>query len=724
MFILFLCAGIASAHENNTIYGGENQNIKDLIDECEDNGVVTLDEKTYYLKGDITNIVLNKSVSIEGVQDKTVIDGNGTSLILDVNQTRNKIKDGEPVIGYLRDGYEFKYLGKNVTFKNITFKDLKITTWHEMNFEDCKFINSTFTSYEYQNTFKNSIFNKSEIETVLYYGYGDIYKDYSKIINCNLYESLITFKREYTPYYIEIVGGDQFRITNSLDIKNSNLHNSNITLYRYNITIDNSSFNDSNILGSSNIYNIACTDFNNQKIELGYSEITLYKSNLTNPKLYFAAGYFSNGCKITMDNIILNNCSMDGSITFGSRKGSLKIKNSLINNSTLYTLYSDISINNSLFNKSSIEFFFADANITNSTFVNDGNILETLKTRNYNEEYTFEDDGNSTVKEVECQVKTNYFCEESYFVNSTGKHQIKSEDINIDTTHKIIINETRIYYFNDKLIIKLENYLGEPVVGEEIFIENINDEYQYPIPSVKTDKNGIAEYNLNMLGNVSLKIYYMTRSIEYHNIDYGIILNLTVKETVSDIKITKVNFNKNTYSKINARLEIKTVSKNNSNLKDIKFAYKIYTNGKTKTYYSKSNSKGETTFKLPNTLTAGKHKIEVSLLNTKIKKTLTIKIAKAKTTVKAPKVTNKFKKSKYFKITLKNKATKKLISNVKVKIKVYTGKKYKTYNVKTDKKGIAKINTNKLKIGKHKVVISSLNSNYQISAKSTITIQK
>ena len=291
MFILFLCAGIVSAHENNTIYS-DNQNIKDLIDDCEDNGIVTLDEKTYYLSGDKTSIVLNKSVTVEGVVDKTIIDGKGTSLILDVNQTKSKINDGKPIISYLREGYSFKYLGKNVTFKNITFKDVKITTWHEMTFENCKFINSTFTSYEYQNTFKNSIFNKSEIEIVLFYGYGDIYKDYSKIISCNLYESLITFKRENTPNYIEIIGGDQFRITNSLDIKNSNLCKSNITLYRYNITIDNSNFNDSNILSSSSIYNISKSNFNNQKIEASYSKISLYKSNLTNPQLYFAAGYF------------------------------------------------------------------------------------------------------------------------------------------------------------------------------------------------------------------------------------------------------------------------------------------------------------------------------------------------------------------------------------------------------------------------------------------------
>ena len=106
------------------------------------------------------------------------------------------------------------------------------------------------------------------------------------------------------------------------------------------------------------------------------------------------------------------------------------------------------------------------------------------------------------------------------------------------------------------------------------------------------------------------------------------------------------------------------------------------------------------------------------------KLTFKVTILKAKTIVKAPKITVKYKKSKYFKITVKNTITKKVAKNLKIKVKVCTGKKYKTYTLKTDKNGVAKLNTKSLKIGKHKVVVSSGNNNYNVSAKSQITIKK
>ena len=444
---------------------------------------------------------------------------------------------------------------------------------------------------------------------------------------------------------------------------------------------------------------------------------------MENPKFELYGGYFSKGCELSVENTIINNCELKSDVSYGSRTGYLKIKNSQIGNTTFDLTDTDVLINNSQFNKSSFELFFSDANIIDSTFYNDGNVTDTIKTRDYDEIYVWNEE-NYTARYEKCLVKTNYTVKNSYLINSSGKFEIKDEDINMDTTYRItIINETDIYYFNDKIVIKVEDHMGNPVSGFEIFIEDIND-YEYPTPSVKTDSNGIAKFSLNKIGNVSLEIYYTSRTFMYHTAIYAKYLNLTILPTVTDIKVTKVNFDKNTYSSIKGYLKIKSIANSTADLKGLKFTYKVYTNGKAKTYSSNTNSNGIATFNLPKTLTAGTHKIEIKLVNTNIKKTLTVKIAKAKTTVKAPKVTNKYKKSEYFKVTVKNKATKKAVSNVKVKIKVFTGKKYKTYTVKTNKNGIAKLNTKTLKTGSHIVVISSGNSNYQIFGNSMISIKK
>lgn len=98
-------------------------------------------------------------------------------------------------------------------------------------------------------------------------------------------------------------------------------------------------------------------------------------------------------------------------------------------------------------------------------------------------------------------------------------------------------------------------------------------------------------------------------------------------------------------------------------------------------------------------------------------------VLKASTIIKAPSVTNKYHKNSYFKVLVKHKTTKKTVSGLKVKLKVYTGKKYKVYTVKTNSKGYASLNTRLLNKGSHKVIIYSGDSSYKISAKSTIKIR-
>ena len=186
------------------------------------------------------------------------------------------------------------------------------------------------------------------------------------------------------------------------------------------------------------------------------------------------------------------------------------------------------------------------------------------------------------------------------------------------------------------------------------------------------------------------------------------------------IKITATKSLKTTY-KSGKKITIKlTYSESKNPAKYIEFTLKINKGKKTITDYGYTNSEGIDYYDASK-LAIGTYKITITD-NFGDNTTSTVKISKAKASVKAPRVTFKVKKSKYFKVTLK--ANKKPLKNVKIKVKVKTGKKYKTYNLKTNSKGIAKLNTKKLKVGRHAVIISSGNSNYQIHAKSLITIKR
>ncbi|MCQ2976421.1 MAG: hypothetical protein MJ232_00190 [archaeon] len=126
-------------------------------------------------------------------------------------------------------------------------------------------------------------------------------------------------------------------------------------------------------------------------------------------------------------------------------------------------------------------------------------------------------------------------------------------------------------------------------------------------------------------------------------------------------------------------------------------------------------------------LPVGKYKLMLELNNSRYvsdNNPVYLTVLKASTIVSAPKVTYKYKSNKYFKVTIKHKSTKKVVRGLAVKIKVYTGKKYKTYTVKTNSKGVAKLSTKYLKKGKHKVVISSGNKNYNVSKKGTLIVIK
>lgn len=64
---------------------------------------------------------------------------------------------------------------------------------------------------------------------------------------------------------------------------------------------------------------------------------------------------------------------------------------------------------------------------------------------------------------------------------------------------------------------------------------------------------------------------------------------------------------------------------------------------------------------------------------------------------------------KYLKVSALD-SIKKPVSKLKLTLKVFTGKKYKTVTKTTDSKGVVKYFASKLSVGKHKVIISAKDS--------------
>jgi predicted outer membrane repeat protein len=267
-------------------------------------------------------------------------------------------------------------------------------------------------------------------------------------------------------------------------------------------------------------------------------------------------------------------------------------------------------------------------------------------------------------------------------------------------------------YFGDiELKVKLTSPWNMPL--SQTIRLYFSGEKEYRTDLLTTDSNGI----------VSLKVPIDMKRGEYTvsmKIASGVCHNnqtITVVKAPSKLEVSPLTA---TYDS-GKLLKITVVnSKTNRGVSAAKLTLKVYTGKTFVTYTLKCDGNGVATFDTSG-LSGGKHTIVISSANGNIKvsdKKSWIMINKAGAKIEAPK---SVKKSSKLKVTVKNKASKRLIKNTQFKLKLDTGK---TVSVKTNSKGVFKVSTKKLSRGTHKFRLTLKNSNYDINKKFSVKIKK
>ena len=199
----------------------------------------------------------------------------------------------------------------------------------------------------------------------------------------------------------------------------------------------------------------------------------------------------------------------------------------------------------------------------------------------------------------------------------------------------------------------------------------------------------------------------------------------TVEKTKATLKASKATV----AHKKSTKWSIKLTDSNGKAIAGKTIALKVYTGSKYKTVKLTTNANGQATYNTKS-LSAGTHKIVASFLDDAFDCkdiSSSVKVVK-QTKIKIIAKPKSMKDGSVLTILVLNKKTKKFMNGVKLILKIYTGKKYKTIKLKTKKitgaKGVAGYATNQLSVGKHKVKITPESFKYSGSKTTSLKIKK
>lgn len=340
-------------------------------------------------------------------------------------------------------------------------------------------------------------------------------------------------------------------------------------------------------------------------------------------------------------------------------------------------------------------------------------------------DYYFQTDANGTAQiNVSGLVPNEYKLTVSN--NDTKNINKKSVDgtitvLAIKTKMTVTMNTPMYYNTGNTATIKVTDSTGKGVPGAIVLI-TITTGKQKQSYLYQANNKGIVTVNYAPAAVGSHKMTVQMADTRYSA--STVTKSFTVKKATAKINAGKVTG----YYKSGSTFTIKLVnSKNNKPIYGAKLNVKIFiSSNRYYNYDGQTALDGKLRISL-DTFKPGTYKVVVSKGESKnftaAQKSSQFVIKKAPLKFTPKKLTAKKGASKYFQITVKNTKTKKVVSaGIPIKVKVYTGKTYKTYTLKTNSKGIAKLNVKSLKVGTHKVVISK-GSSYTTAKSATSSIK-
>ncbi|WP_405264918.1 hypothetical protein [Methanobrevibacter sp.] len=279
------------------------------------------------------------------------------------------------------------------------------------------------------------------------------------------------------------------------------------------------------------------------------------------------------------------------------------------------------------------------------------------------------------------------------------------------------------------------SYFGGKTVSAKVVDTNNNNAPLYDVPvtfkfsngksaTVYTGSNGVATYNVPFNPGTYSVAATIPSSYSAAKASMG---NVRIAKAPATIKPKKLTTKFGTCKKFKVSV---INSKTKKGIGGVKLLLKVYTGKKAKKVHVTTDGSGNAYY-APSKLKVGKHKVKVSIDS----KAVSAKAKKSRITVKKASVGldtydgiwyyKDVKKGKYY-IGVYNKNAGGYLKGIKLKVKVYTGKKAKTYTLKTKKDGFAILKTKGIKVGKHKVKITFKgNKNFKkASAKNTIEVTK